>query len=747
MALAFMCSRVAKYRPSQFRVSDNPVSGFYGIVIDHGLRQGSDVEASRVVRAVRSTTGIDCAAYKLRWSNYLTDGLTHPSQLPNFESVARRLRYRKLGHILRTRAGVSLFTAHHQDDQYETVLMRLMGGHGLRGLRGIRPRNDIPESYDLHTTYQSGFIEDRDRSSPYYILSPLGKDRRKLRNELQDEIDPEILAQELREGVRADAEYSYLEDVFDASVKSSKWAPPLAPLSMEDGGVQVYRPLLGFSKAELIATCRENKIPWFEDATNSDPTLTPRNALRHMVHHHELPVALQKPAILELSSRSADIIARLDAEIDRLMRRSLAVNLRTNTSTAAVELPVFSLPRPYRKFRRSRASRIVRLRHYREVASGIVQRITRMIAPHTGAQVVPNIPPWVIDTLFPSLAVDEDGDVRVPSQAEPPKPFTLNSVYFVHLVPTEVPGPTASRAHSRAPRWFLSRAPYNSSMPMPQDDFSSVSFRYRWRLPPSRWPWSKWWRFHLYDGRFWIRIRSRLNVQLRVAPFMPEHAKPFREALEDDGARAYLAAMLKRYAPGKVRYTLPGIYVVGDDTGVLDGDEEYWKRVPGLDRVTYDGHGQDLPVTAQPLPNWVTSPLTSQEVFKLPVDIRGSNKGTLWYHDIHWEYNRRQKAGKHTGRLLALPTLGVQIPGTEKWFQYEIRYRKVDKASLGNQLLAVDDLDGEKMAHAMRKMLPLTSRRRLKILRRAERNWERVRPARRETRRRHKAAGSTSVVL
>src|SRR5262245_8255220 len=51
------------------------------------------------------------------------------------EGAARDARYRALGESLE--AGEWLLTAHHADDQLETVLLRLLRGTGVRGLRGV----------------------------------------------------------------------------------------------------------------------------------------------------------------------------------------------------------------------------------------------------------------------------------------------------------------------------------------------------------------------------------------------------------------------------------------------------------------------------------------------------------------------------------------------------------------------------------------------------------------------------------
>jgi tRNA(Ile)-lysidine synthase len=63
--------------------------------------------------------------------------LTHEGTSNNLESAAREVRYMWL-EIIRERRGCQwILTAHHLDDQVETVIMRQTRNSGIRGLRGI----------------------------------------------------------------------------------------------------------------------------------------------------------------------------------------------------------------------------------------------------------------------------------------------------------------------------------------------------------------------------------------------------------------------------------------------------------------------------------------------------------------------------------------------------------------------------------------------------------------------------------
>ena len=59
----------------------------------------------------------------------------------SIEMAARELRY-KLFEELRASSGAeAIAVAHHRDDSAETMLLNLIRGTGIKGLRGIRPKN------------------------------------------------------------------------------------------------------------------------------------------------------------------------------------------------------------------------------------------------------------------------------------------------------------------------------------------------------------------------------------------------------------------------------------------------------------------------------------------------------------------------------------------------------------------------------------------------------------------------------
>jgi tRNA(Ile)-lysidine synthase len=93
--------------------------------VDHGLNPDSAAWAARCAD-VAAGLHVACETVRVTVRDIAEQGL---------EAAARDARYRALGALLAP--GEVLLTAHHADDQLETLLLRFMRGSGVRGLRGI----------------------------------------------------------------------------------------------------------------------------------------------------------------------------------------------------------------------------------------------------------------------------------------------------------------------------------------------------------------------------------------------------------------------------------------------------------------------------------------------------------------------------------------------------------------------------------------------------------------------------------
>lgn len=176
------------------------------------------------------------------------------------EEAARQMRYGFLAEVAGQVGGHAIAVAHHADDQAESVLMHVIRGSGLAGLRGMRPRTRLAE----------------------------------MRLAFGDQ--------------RAEGECEKSEG---GSEKAD------ADLRAPTSDLWLIRPLLGVTRAEIEAYCAEQQfVPRF-DVSNLDQTYF-RNWLRHTV----LPLLAQhNPGVRAVLCRTAEVASAdydlLRAEMER----------------------------------------------------------------------------------------------------------------------------------------------------------------------------------------------------------------------------------------------------------------------------------------------------------------------------------------------------------------------------------------------------------------------------------------------
>lgn len=118
LALALLADRWARARSG----------AIVALTVDHRLRPESTAEAAQVGDWLR--------ARGIRHEVLVWDG---PYPIHDLQAAARAARYRLLGEWCRRAQLLHLLTAHHQDDQAETLILRLGRGSGLAGLAGMAP--------------------------------------------------------------------------------------------------------------------------------------------------------------------------------------------------------------------------------------------------------------------------------------------------------------------------------------------------------------------------------------------------------------------------------------------------------------------------------------------------------------------------------------------------------------------------------------------------------------------------------
>lgn len=117
---------------------------------DHNVREDSYLDAQFVKQKAEE---LGLIYFVQRWEN--------PS-MSDFEANARQARYRFFAEVARSMDTNVIVTGHHLNDQIETVLMRLIRGTSIRGIRGIQTDYQLPVK-----------LMDEPKSINLYLIRPL----------------------------------------------------------------------------------------------------------------------------------------------------------------------------------------------------------------------------------------------------------------------------------------------------------------------------------------------------------------------------------------------------------------------------------------------------------------------------------------------------------------------------------------------------------------------------------------------
>ncbi|USP74191.1 putative tRNA(Ile)-lysidine synthase [Curvularia clavata] len=444
-----------------------------------------------------------------------------PHDRKRFETEARTLRYQALGRACRDMRINRLMVAHHADDQAETVMMRMANNRLRSGLQAMQRKEWIPECEGIYGVYHSG--------------SPL------------------------------------------------KPTPSLRiPFAIEQGGTQILRPLLGFEKARLIATCEEKGIAWAEDKTNQIQTLTSRNAIRHIYKNHKLPEALGVRSLVDVSLHMQERVKK-HKELGKKLFEKCLIKLDIQTGSLIVRFPPFSdlLPRPIE----TTSDRI----EAKNTAYCLLERVAELVTPRAKAPLGQLAA--TVHRIYPELEELEDDDAGHWNGIRK-KNFSVYSVWWRFWdQPTPFPehkehGINLSLPHPR--EWLLTRQPLD--MNERKDAANYIVYPPCAGARPSRSD-----TYRLFDGRYWIRLHNLLqkdNLILRIFTKADTHHLPTYQQNRDDMLDAtrtrpyrFILAALDLVQPSDVRYTLPAVFRQDHLTGL-----ETLVGFPTLD-VRVDGFG------------------------------------------------------------------------------------------------------------------------------------------------------------
>lgn len=103
--------------------------------LDHGLRPDSEEDAAFVAE-LAAAWGLEAVVERIPVEAQKGESL---------EAAARRVRYTFLSRVAQEHGLSAIATGHTADDQVETLLLHLVRGSGLTGLRGMLPRTPLHE--------------------------------------------------------------------------------------------------------------------------------------------------------------------------------------------------------------------------------------------------------------------------------------------------------------------------------------------------------------------------------------------------------------------------------------------------------------------------------------------------------------------------------------------------------------------------------------------------------------------------
>ena len=211
------------------------VMPLHALHVHHGIRGAEADRDEQFCRTLCETLGVPLAVVHVDVPALaVAEGL-------GLESAARRARYAAFDEFLRKKQIPLLVTAHHADDQLETLLQNLLRGSGLRGLCGIpayrklehgavaRPLLQVQKRDILAYCRENGlsFVQDSSNDEP---CCP--------RNRLRAEVLP-VLAELWQNGAATAArtasilseDEAYLQELAAKFLQEQGSTPPVAALT------------------------------------------------------------------------------------------------------------------------------------------------------------------------------------------------------------------------------------------------------------------------------------------------------------------------------------------------------------------------------------------------------------------------------------------------------------------------------------------------------------------------------------
>lgn len=133
MALLYGTLQIPEFPPEKITVAH----------VDHALRGSESTGDASFVQQISQHLGVACKVLRLQ------EGALQRQGKQSLEESARHARYAFLKETAEEAGAQFVATAHHRQDQAETILHNIIRGTGLRGLTGMKPCRPLSDNTSL----------------------------------------------------------------------------------------------------------------------------------------------------------------------------------------------------------------------------------------------------------------------------------------------------------------------------------------------------------------------------------------------------------------------------------------------------------------------------------------------------------------------------------------------------------------------------------------------------------------------
>ena len=248
----------------------------------------------------------------------------------SIEMAARDLRYGYFENLRRDIKAQDICVAHHRDDSVETVLLNLVRGTGLRGLRGIQPRNgNIIRP--LLSLSREDIVQYLDALGENYVTDSTNLHNDVKRNKIRLDVMP--LLRELNPSVSQSIFESSLRvgealKVFDEAMKRS-----IADVTTPPRGCTLGGALVSSAPTKQLGTTPSQPLTISVDRLKQQPS--PEYTLHEILSPRGFTSAQIEQIYTSLDTSPAGKIVTSHTHELAFDRGSLLVQPRTNVADAA----------------------------------------------------------------------------------------------------------------------------------------------------------------------------------------------------------------------------------------------------------------------------------------------------------------------------------------------------------------------------------------------------------------------------